>query len=215
MQNFIHSAVSTIYAYIYPLAISSVIILCLTNFKPTYKDSKYIEKLKNDKIIMKNQLSVKQYCNKMGMLQDLNHFKYKDPPVVPVGFTCNHDFSLDVNSVIDNKTFLQYCYYINLSKNDDIHKILSSDMLNMYNKPYDKLSVVTSIILSEYKVEKKLEIIFILLSYGIKLTDHGRLLSNLEIYEQIPMSVKYKILLFLRSDILTDIKWSIINRLII
>ena len=84
----------------------------------------------------------------------------------------------------------------------------------MYNKPYDKLSVVTSIILSEYKVEKKREIIFILLSYGIKITDNDRLLANLEIDEQIPMSVKYKILLFLRSDILTDIKWYIIDRLI-
>ena len=105
MQNFIHSAVYTIYEYIYPLAISSVIILCLTNSKPIYKDSKYIEKLKHDQIIIKDQLSVKQYCNIMGMSQDLNHFKYKDPPVEPIGFTCNHDFSLDVNSVIDNKTF--------------------------------------------------------------------------------------------------------------
>ena len=116
MQTFIHSTVYTIYSYIYPLAISSVIILCLTNSKPTYKDSKYIEKLKNDKIIMKNQLSIKQYCNTLGMSRDLNHFKYKDHPAEPIGFTCNHDFSLDVNTVIDNKTFFQYCYYINLAK---------------------------------------------------------------------------------------------------
>lgn len=193
-----------------------------------YSESDYFIKLQKYEDMLKQQLTQKQYCPSMGMNTDLHHFKYKEP--VKTGFNCNHNLVLDIRSVVDNGTFWQFCYYINMHRNkDNIKQLLSQE--HKFNQYFvyleeDKLSelptdnnypcsAISAVLVAEFvSLAEKRNYIKILLSNGFQVTLGDQLLAQLLIYQQFSTTFKQNIVLFLLSDIMPDIKTYTIQNLI-
>lgn len=174
----------------------------------TYQDSEYINKLIKNKNVIKEQLTLRRYCNNLCTHFDLNHFRLSEYK------NCNHDYWLCCYEVYNVHSFFNYCYYINLhAREGDIREILSRNESNdSYKETHDGRSAITAVILSEFvSISKKRRFISRLLSYGFTITDNDRLFASLEIY----IKSKNNILTFLNThDLLPEIKLYIVNMLI-
>lgn len=216
------SIFNIIYSNIYLILISIVISLVLYKFVKLmndgtkYKDSKYINKLKENKRQLKKKLSLEQYC--LDCTRDRYNFKF-DKRRFKYLLNCKlHNSKLYYRDIKDKQSFFKYCYYINLHENkDDIHKLfLDNNMLTICKNTVSNCSAITSVILAEcVTIKEKREFISVLLSYGFRITEKDILFAKLHVYESIPDITKNKILLFLKCwTILPEIAYYIINCLV-
>ena len=213
------SIFNIIYSNIYPIALSMVISFVfykLINNDSEYKDSKYIDELRENTKIIKTKLTIDGYCPGIRRYVDINHFRFKEP--IKTGPDCGpHNLKLYYQDIKDKESFFRYCYYINLHEDkDDINKLFLDDNMLTICKNTNDYSAITSVILAEcVTVEEQRKFISILLSYGFKINKHDKLFAKLHVYESIPDIIKNKILLFLSNDIiLPEIAYYIINCLV-
>lgn len=204
------------------ITIVSGIIICFMfliaeYYRERYLYSAYFIKLGNYKKSMKEILTIKKYCKYIGYHHDLHHFKYEKPVKTA---NCYHDKIMDRTHIIDYKSFFQYCYYINMHQNEnEIYQILEQN--NSFNKHFINISAklscsaISAVILAELvSIGRKRQFIKILLENDFQITEGDKLLASIEIYDNMPISLKNKIILFLLSDLLKDIKYYIIKLLI-
>lgn len=173
-----------------------------------------------NKNFIKEQLTTKVYCSTIGTMLDLNHFKHKTF-IQQGSHHHDHNYVFHFNHGIHNskKQFFHDCYYLNLINNyEDVHELLKDqDILNLYKEGHGNYSVYTPIILAEeVSVRNKRKFVKILSSYGFIPTANDIMIQKLEIYESISIDVKNKVILFLQTrNILPEIKWNIVEQLVL
>jgi hypothetical protein len=187
-------------------------------YRERYLYSDYFIKLGNYKTKIKEILTINKYCKYIGHHHDLHHFKYKKPS--KTGANCYHDKMMDRNHINDYKSFFQYCYYINMHRDEnEIYQILEQN--NNFNKYFINISAklscsaVSAVILAKLvSIRRKRQFIKILLDNNFRITEGDKLLASVELYDNMSISLKNKIILFLLSDLLEDIKHHIIKLII-
>lgn len=111
-----------------------------------------------------------------------------------------------------------YVIHDTFSFDNNIRRLMRRDP-NSINKSYysdenTKHSLLTVVILNDTPLPKKRDHTKLLLTHGIKITNGDKLMANLYIFNNIPDYVKENIVLFLLSDLLGDIKLSIMKSVI-
>jgi hypothetical protein len=173
-----------------------------------YQNSSLIDKIKEYEDKIRDKLKIIKLCPDIGRKHDLIHFKRS------INNRCYHFYYITNDK--EKYSFLQYCYYIGLHRSyNDIYKLLmefENEYINFTdNNETIKFSAISTILLAFEHIERKKEVIQILLNNEFSITNGDKLLLNLYIFENIPNKIKMNIMEFLKVDLVTDIKMYIVD----